>query len=124
MIDKLYYKSVPLLLILAFAITMISCEKTMSESSRIDITLENTEVYHLELGTFGDEEGPSIIEDAQHALSSKILGKLWEFRIYEYIPDSNYTGHDFVKIKTERGSDGASPNDKIEIISINFKIIE
>ena len=114
--------------ILAFGILLFiglsSCERINTETSNLDITLKNTEEYHLSLGTFGDEEGPSIVEDAQHAKSSKILGKLWEARIYEYIPDSSYVGSDKVVIKTERGSDGASPNDDIEVFLINFQIIE
>ena len=109
---------------LMLLIISLSCEKIDTITSTHEISLKNGEAYQLNLGTFGDEEGPSIIEDARHAKSSKILGKLWEDRIYEYISDSIYIGPDKVMIKTERGSDGASPNDNIEVISINFIIIE
>ena len=111
------------LFVIIFLVSL-SCEKIDTNASNLDITLKNTEKYHLSLGTFGDEEGPSIVEDAQHAKSSKILGKPWEARIYEYIPDSSYVGSDKVVIKTERGSDGASLNDDIEVFNINFNIIK
>ena len=113
-----------IVLFVVIFLVSLSCERIDKNASNLDITLKNTEEYHLSLGTFGDEEGPSIVEDAQHAKSSKILGKLWEARIYEYIPDSSYVGSDKVVIKTERGSDGASPNDDIEVFLINFQIIE
>ena len=111
-----------ILLIISLLLFIVSCERTNSKTSNLNITLQNTDEYHLNLGYFGDEEGCSIIEDAKHAKSSKILGNPWEARIYEYIPDSSYIGNDKVVIRTEKGSDGASPNDEIEIININFNI--
>jgi hypothetical protein len=101
-----------------------NCERADSKTTEMDITLGNAETYRLTLGFFGDEEGPSIVEDAQHAKSSIILGEPWEIRIYEYIPDSGYVGSDKVVIRTARGSDGASPNDNIEFFKINFNITQ
>jgi hypothetical protein len=117
-------KTIVYLLSLLLIISIPNCEKLETKTTTLDIILKNTEEYQLNLGSFGDEEGPSIIEEALHAKSSKILGAPCEIRIYEYIPDSSYVGSDKVVIKNARGSDGASPNDDIELIKINFKIIQ
>lgn len=113
-----------IVLITSILLLTVNCEKLNIKATTLDIILKNTEKYQLNLGSFGDEEGPSIIEDALHAKSSKILGAPCEIRIYEYISDSSYVGSDKVVIKNARGSDGASPNDEIELIKINFNIIQ
>src|SRR4030042_1101800 len=88
-----------------FLIISGNCERTDTKTTKLDITLGNTETYQLSLGSSGDEEGPSIVEDAQHAKSSIILGEPWEIRIYEYIPDSGYVGSEKVVIKTAQSYD-------------------
>lgn len=110
------------IIIAGLLVFSVGCDKIKSQSTDLEINLANHEVYHLELGYFGDEEGPSIIRDATHAMSSTILGMPWELRVYEYIPTPDYVGVDTVEVKTERGSDGASPNEDIEIFKLYFRI--
>ncbi len=114
---------IAIVLVTSICLLSNNCEREDTKTTELDVTLNNTGTYQLSLGSFGDEEGCLITEDAQHASSSKILGEPWETRIYEYIPDSGYVGSDKVVIKTERGSDGASANDDIEVIRINFSIV-
>lgn len=118
-------KNIVFFIVLIASVCLLSgnCERADTKTTELDVTLANSDTYRLSLGSFGDEEGCSIVENARQAKSSKILGEPWETRIYEYIPDSGYVGSDKVVIKTERGSDGASANDDIEVIRINFSIV-
>lgn len=118
---KKYFNVFPVLTVL-FLLSG-GCEKEDIPATVLYVTIANIDTYRLSLGTFGDEEGCSITQNALHASSSRILGQPWEPRVYEYIPDPGYTGPDKVLMHTERGSDGASENDEIEIIEINFTII-
>lgn len=79
----------------------------------------DTLVY--DLGSFGDEEGARVILDPDHATFSQTR-RLFpgSEMVYEYVPESGFTGEDYVEIETNRGSDGASRGDDIEIIELTI----
>ena len=105
---------------------MQSCRKdnsSIQNSKTIKVTIKANEHYNYDLGTFGDEEGASINQQAIHYDVSFIERGLNTAKAtYKYTPRLGYVGTDKVELKSERGSDGASPNDKIILTTIEFTI--
>jgi hypothetical protein len=122
-----------LTLLIGLAALFSSCKKDsdsldpdcdLPASHEINIKITANETYQFDLGIFGDEEGASISKQATHFSVSEVerdnnSGKI----IYKYTPATNFVGTDEVQIKSERGSDGASPNNKITYTTIKFIII-
>ncbi|MGI8950402.1 MAG: hypothetical protein ACR2FN_02345 [Chitinophagaceae bacterium] len=93
-------------------------------SQTINVTIKSNETYQYNLGAFGDEEGANITRQAQHyEISSLKRDSDFVTINYEYKPSLNYVGTDDVELKSARGSDGASANNKIIITTIKFVII-
>jgi hypothetical protein len=119
-------KMLIVLCILGFLPFYQSCKNDQvvnPDTNTINATIKPGETYQYDLGYFGDEEGAHISKQAIHAQLSNIerapdFGKV----IYTYQSEANYIGTDEVEIKSERGSDGASPNDKIITTLIKFTI--
>ena len=93
-------------------------------SEIISVFLKNNEVYQYKTGIGGDEEGASIIHQANHFEISDIVrnaDSMWE-AVYIYKPKSGFVGIDYVELKLSSGSDGASrPTDTV-IIKIKFNV--
>ena len=99
------------------------CRKDESKDTSyktINVTTKANQTYQYDLGAFGIEEGAIITRQGTHFQVSKLERTGMEKIIYTYIPIKDYTGTDEVELKAERGSDGASPNNKI--IVYTFKI--
>lgn len=121
-------KKTILILIFVFGISILnqSCKNDSSLNSTkntIYVTINTDDTYEYDLGYFGDEEGAYISKQAKHFQVIEIeriiaSGKV----IYTYQPIENYVGIDEVEIKSERGSDGATPNDDIITTLIKFTI--
>ena len=115
-------------LIILFTMTFLieSCKKdpaTQPMTQSITQTLRANQSYQFDLGNFGDEEGASISKQATNFSTSSVereinTGKV----IYKYVPATNFVGTDEVEIKSARGSDGASPNNKLVYTTIKFTI--
>jgi len=87
-------------------------------------TIHANETYTYDLGSFGREEGASIIRQAEHYRVSRVYRQHdGSSMIYEYKPERDYLGVDEVEIHSERGSDGASQSDEIVNTTIRFRII-
>ena len=113
-------------LILSFAISMQSCEKELTpvvERETITRSLKVNEGYQFDLGAFGDEEGAAISIQANHFFSSDLHIDVNTGRItYTYRPARDFIGSDEVEIRSARGSNGASQNNKISFTVIKFTI--
>ena len=117
-----------------FKITLIICILLLTQSCKkdqvlnpdtntINISIKSGALYEYDLGYFGDEEGAHISQQATHFQISEIGRELGTGKvIYTYKSSANYIGSDGVEIKSERGSDGASPNDDITTTIIKFTI--
>jgi len=112
---------------------LISCEKESDNltkqngieiSNLIDTTIISTDTLNYSFGYFGDEEGISIISQAQNSKTCELLNKQWEERILQFIPQSDFLGLDSVIVVTQRGSDGASPSTDIDTIKIIIKVVK
>ena len=106
---------------LSFLIQSCNKNNASQKIQTINATIKSDETYQYSLGSFGDEEGASITQQAVHYDTSKI-DRNNALVFYRYKPMSNYTGTDEVEIKSERGSDGASRNNQISITKIKFTI--
>lgn len=116
-------------LTILFGTTLLiqSCKKdaaTEPTTQTITQTLRANQSYQFDLGNFGDEEGASISKQATNFSISSVdreinTGKV----IYKYVPATNFVGADEVEIKSARGSNGASANNKIGYTIIKFTII-
>ncbi|MEP6677326.1 MAG: hypothetical protein ABJA78_19350 [Ferruginibacter sp.] len=121
-------KNANFFLIILFGFTFLneSCKKNRDVEPTNQIitqTLLANQSYQFELGSFGDEEGASINIQATNFLSSTLerdnnTGRI----VYKYVPATNFVGTDKVEIKSARGSDGASPCDKIINTTIKFTV--
>ena len=109
-----------------FLLTLIcSCKKEndSTDQQTVNVTIHSNESYKYDLGIFGDEEGAAITRQAMHYQISSAQRSLDFSKVfYEYKPSLNYTGTDVVELKSARGSDGASANNKIIVTTIKFTI--
>jgi hypothetical protein len=104
-----------------------SCDKddTVNPGKELDIQLKNTETYDYDFGISGDEEGATIIVQAQHFEISELMRNSstdWSI-IYRYKPEDNYTGNDYVEIETCTGGEGVACT-KVDTLRINFTITD
>ena len=85
-----------------------SCEK--KDIGIVDISLVNTQTYTYDLNLCGDEEGASIITQAEHyELSEIVRDSTTQFCVmFKYKPITGFIGSDYVKVEINSGSDGAS----------------
>lgn len=114
-----------LTLIIAILTFNQSCteDDTKNSIKTINASINSNQTYQYDLGSFGDEEGASITRQASHFQVSKTERIIESGKtIYTYVPTLNYVGTDQVEIKTERGSDGASPSTNITTIIIKFTV--
>ena len=107
---------------------ILSCKKSPANKQNtqtINVTLKPNQSYQFDLGGFGIEEGAGITKQATHFLISTatrdISGNTPNI-IYTYVSAKDYVGTDEVELKSERGSNGASPNMIITYTIIKFQI--
>jgi hypothetical protein len=101
-----------------------SCKKdttSAQNSQTINVTIKTNGTYQYDLGAFGDEEGASINQQALH-YDTSVIGRNLTTATYKYKPSLGFIGTDEVELKSERGSDGASPNNKVIFTTIKFTI--
>ena len=109
-----------------FLITLftLSCKKELVNAPQIQTITANikmNQAYEFDLGNFGDEEGATITKQAGYFTTSLVYRESNTGKItYKYTPANNFVGVDEVKIKSVRGSSGASVGDKI--INTTIKI--
>lgn len=115
------------MLTLCLSAAFASCTKggcDPSDDQVVNVTMRANETYSYSLGSFGDEEGASIVRQAKHYQTSRLYRNTDFSNVtYEYKPEQDYTGTDEVELRSEKGSNGASPNDRIITTTIKFRII-
>lgn len=112
-----------ILLLLCF---VIGCNTDDLETSyeTVEATVESGETFEHDLGSFGDEEGAFIHEEPEHAKLSDLERVDYTQVIYRYEAEDGFTGEDYVELRSERGSDGASENTDIRITKIEITVEE
>ncbi len=112
-------------MLFSLGLSIQSCKKNNTvEPERISIntTIRLNNSYEYDLGAFGDEEGATITKQASH-FSVSALERLSTGAIfYNYTPTTNFVGTDEVEIKSARGSNGASANNKIILTTIKITV--
>jgi hypothetical protein len=115
-----------LLLIMVSLIWSCSKDETASQpETLINVSIKNTEVYNHDFKISGDEEGATIKIQARNCKSSEIIRNSstnWNV-VYQYTPDRNFRGTDYVIIETCTGGGGCGCS-KIEMARINFTITD
>jgi hypothetical protein len=106
-------------------LSLTNCNKEETENlvSEIEVTINNSDDYELDLMISGDEEGATIKTQAQHFQKSELIrdsSTNWNL-VYRYKSLSNYTGMDFVEIETCTGGESTGCSN-LEIVRINFAI--
>jgi hypothetical protein len=106
-------------------LSLTNCNKEETENlvSEIDVTINNSDDYEIDLMISGDEEGATIKTQAQHFQKSELIrdsSTNWSV-VYQYEPLSNYTGMDFVEIETCTGGESTGCSN-FDIVRINFNI--
>lgn len=95
-----------------------ACQKDSFEPDDTqNISIKNTEEYTYNLNISGDEEGAIIITMAKHAKFCEITrNSATDYNcIFNYIPQEDYVGTDYVEIETCTGGEGISCTKKITI---------
>ena len=106
-------------------LSLTNCNKEEIENvvSKVDVTINNSDDYELDLMFSGDEEGATIKTQAQHFQKSELIrdsSTNWSV-VYKYEPLPNYAGMDFVEIETFTGGESTGCSN-VEIVRINFTI--
>lgn len=91
----------------------------------MDIELVKNELFVFDTKNSGDEEGGRIISQAEHFLLSELGSDDSTFQLlYKYHPETDYVGKDAVQLELSSGSDGSSPSNHFEYVTINFLITD
>jgi hypothetical protein len=115
---------------------LASCQKHKDDKSEVvictgpfmdgkleqkNIVLAPNQSYSLDLGSFGDEEGAIIQQQAVHYSISSVE-RTTSTANYRYQPATDFTGDDVVIIKSSRGSNGAGTGSNLTYTYIHFTI--
>lgn len=118
-----------LILLVAAAIMLPSCQKDMQQSGipqkiTIDTTLQAGLDYELNLAPYGDEDNiATIIQQANHFSISQLENLSDVFNpIYHYVAQEKITGIEQVVISISKHPDSRRCNKGSTIITINFTI--
>lgn len=114
-----------LTLLTIFIITLSNCNKEENEyiANEVNVTIDNSDDYELDLMISGDEESATIQTQAKHFQKSELIrdsSTNWSV-VYKYEPQTNYTGTDFVEIETCTGDESTGCSN-FETLRINFII--
>ena len=106
-------------------LSLTNCNKEEMENidREVDVTINNSDDYEIDLMISGDEEGATIQTPAQHFQKSELIRDAstnWSV-VYKYEPLPNYTGTDFVEIETCSGGESTGCS-SVETVRINFTI--
>ena len=106
-------------------LSITNCNKEEMENvdREVDMTINNSDDYGMDLMISGDEEGATIQTQAQHFQKSELIrdsSTNWSV-VYKYEPLPNYAGMDFVEIETCTGGESTGCSN-VEIVRINFTI--
>jgi hypothetical protein len=106
-------------------LSLTNCNKEEMENidREVDVTINNSDDYEIDLMISGDEEGATIQTQAQHFQKSELIREAstnWSV-VYKYEPLPNYTGTDFVEIETCSGGESTGCS-SVETVRINFTI--
>ena len=116
------------LLFLTLLVLSTNCDKKETiehKDADLYITINQNEVYLNDLIILGDEEGARIIKAPEHSHASFLVRDAsTDYSIvYTYIPDSTYTGVDYVEIETCTGEDNIGCS-HLDTLKIHFTITE
>ena len=107
---------------------LVSCKKEENKRTEtyesFHVELSKNELYVYDTKNSGDEEGGSVVEQANHYQISEVVRDSTFRLVYRYQPEKDYAGKDSVLIMLSSGSDGASPSSVFEYITIRFTIME
>mgnify|MGYP003981275353 FL=1 len=106
-------------------LSLTSCNKEEMENidREVDVTINNSDDYEIDLMITGDEEGATIQTQAQYFQKSELIRDAstnWSV-VYKYEPLPNYTGTDVVEIETCTGGESTGCS-SVETVRINFTI--
>jgi hypothetical protein len=113
--------------ILCLLVLTVSCDSTTDssiEEGTITVSIKNSETYKYRTGISGDEEGASIILQAENSVISEIVRNAetnWE-AVYTYRAKPFFSGTDLVEIELSTGSDGASPPTSSKIVRLRIHV--
>lgn len=98
------------ILVLSLGFLFFSCEDENIRELEDKINLKNSESFHYDLHISGDEEGATIIEQANHFEISELNRDEttnWSI-VYTYKPEQGFSGSDSVTIETCTGGEGVT----------------
>ena len=114
------------LVVLSFLTAVCSCKKdkgSPTDRQEIRVAIKSNEDYYFDLGGYGVNERALITHQASHYQVSSIVKASNDVNItYKYKTAQDYTGTDEVELRSEKSSNGSSPNDIFVITTIKFTI--
>ncbi len=115
------------LLIIISNLFLVYCtyEDIPDDEKSGEIELKSGQEFRYDFNISGDEEGASIITQAEHAeVSQLIRDELTNWSVvYRYKSVAGYTGIDSVEIETCTGGDGISCN-QLDTLIFTFHVVK
>lgn len=108
-------------------VMLSGCQHTTDPNITEEIhnaSISSGELWEYQTGISGDEEGATIVQQPQNYEISAIVRDSttnWE-AVYQYKPEPDFTGTDYVELKLSTGSDGASPNNSSTLVKLNITV--
>lgn len=111
--------------LLLLASSALSGCSSNSDRETIYAVLSRGEIYQRDF-TYGDEEGATIVEQAQHFLVSEVRSDAstqWAAR-YVYEPTPGFVGNDRVELEVRTGATSLAEPGRVRRVSIRFSVKE
>jgi len=111
-------------LVLLASGTLSGCA-SKDDTEIISAVLRSGETFHRDFA-YMDEDGATIVEQAQHFLVSEVrrnASTQWAAR-YVYEPAPGFVGNDRVELEVRTGAESATDLGRVRRVSIRFSIEE
>ena len=117
-------KQLIILILLSLSMTSFKKDEFQIDNDTIQVSIKHTESYTYSTGIAGDEDGASIMKQANYFEISELRrNQSTNFEvIFFYKPKTNFTANDYVEIETFEGSDGANPPIKMNTVKILINV--
>jgi len=116
--------------VIVAAVSLLSSCKDLGEDATTAniavraVTLRNSDTYQYPTLS-GDEEGATIVKQAQHFKISEVRRNTstnWD-AVYVYQPEPGYTGNDYVELEITRNPVGTLGHEQTSRLGISFTIV-
>lgn len=118
-----YFFAISLVLLLLLSTCQNTTDPNITEETH-NVSIDSGEVFEYQTGISGDEEAAEIVQHPKRYKTSTIVRDSttsWE-AVYTFEPEIGFQGTGLVTLKLSTNSDGAGPNTKVNLVTLNITV--